>query len=211
MKTEINNGFIHPLIDRVIILLKYCNLVELFKYISKSQLIYWKKNPTQEEIISACNIAIDVYQVAKYATLIVLWACGISNYISKFIIYYLLFSNVFTYFYYHTWGSGFARRTDRASENRRFLNLIFAFTFYLLCYAYLYQIHYQNMINWPSNVIDIWNAIYLSVSNAFTLSSEGYTPKDQAIRVVFMFQHLIAFLFLAIIFSSSIPTHNGAN
>ena len=193
------------------IFLKYCNLVELFKYISKSQLIYWKKSATQEEIISTCNIAIDIYQITKYATLIVLWACGISNPLSKLIIYYLLFSNVFTYFYYHTWGSGFARRTDRTSENRRFLNLILAFNFYLLCYAYLYQIHYQNMIDWPSNVIDTWNAIYLSVSNAFTLSSEGYSPKDQAIRIIFMIQHLIAFLFLAIIFSSSIPTHGGAN
>lgn len=212
---KVENGFIYPLVDRLVALLRFCNLVELFKFIAKLHvaLAHRKKDEPApvENIISACNVAIDVYQVFKFSSLFILWACKIDVLAAELFVYYMLFSNVFTYFYYHTWGSGFSVRTDRDALNRRFISLIFAIAFYLLCYGYLYQVHYSNMISWPNSVVDFWNSIYLSVGTAFTLSSEGFAAKVQSVKLVFMIQHLIAFLFFAVILANSIPNHVGSD
>ena len=208
--SKIKNGFIYPFLDGAITLLKYCNLVELFKFIAKYYTHLSSRNglpATQEELISASNIAIDTYQLFKFLALWLLWSASSNGIFSEVATYYLIFTNTFTYFYYHTWGSNFQQRQDRDAQNRRFTNLIFAITFYLLCYAYLYQGPYGQQINWPNNQINFGNSIYLSVATAFTLTSEGFSAKYQIIKLVFMGQHLLAFLFFAIILAGSIPNH----
>jgi len=208
-----NNGFIYPFFDSLVRLLYYCNLVEFFKFLAKLCTGVLHKRSAEElsstGIIRSCNIAIDIYQVFKFGALFLLWVCDVNSLFSKIIVYYLLFSNLFTYFYYHVWGSKFGQRVDRDTLNRKFLNSLLAITYYLLCYAYLYEVHYSQMISWPESVVDTTNAIFLSVANAFTLTYGGFSPLNQSIRVVFMSELINTFLFFTVIITNSIPNHAG--
>ena len=202
------NGFLYPSFDIIIRFLYYTNIVELFKFVAKliARCIYQDKI-TNEKLITYANIGIDIYQIFKWSILIIFWMFNYNTEISKIIIFYLIYSNLFVYFYYHVWGSKFKQRQDRATLNRKFLNYLLAIAFYLTCYAYLYQIHFQDMITWPDNIIDSTNAIYLSIANAFTLTYGGFTPLTQDVRVLFMSELINTFLFFTIIVSNSIPNH----
>lgn len=204
------NGFIYPLFDSIVRFAYYCNLVELFKFLAKLCLGVCKKGEVStDDKVEACNIAIDIYQIFKWLILLLLWRLGIDHQAALLSTYYLLASNLFTYFYYHVWGSNYRQRVDRESFNRKFLNAMLAISYYLACYAYLYNIHFSAEISWPDNLIDSTNAIYLSVTNAFTLTYGGFSPLTQEIRVVFMSQLINTFLFFTIIISNSIPNHAG--
>lgn len=200
------NGFIYPFFDALIRCLYYCNLVEFFKFLAK---LSAKKDEEKSKIIEKCNIAIDIYQIFKWTVLLVLWVCNNSSFFSELVVYYLLFSNLFTYFYYHVWGSKNFQRLDRDTLNRKFLNSLLAISFYLFCYAYLYQFHYSSHILWPNCHIDAVNAIYLSIANAFTLSYGGFSPLTQSMRIVFISEILNTFLFFTVIITNSIPNHAG--
>lgn len=187
------------------------NLVEYFK---KAVCIFYRRAYSvkvldKPKTIEASNIAIDIYQIFKFGILFVLWFIEMESELSKVIIFYLLASNLFTYFYYQVWGSKYESRTDRDTLNRKFLNTIFAIAFYLLAYAYLYQFHYQEMIYWLVNA-NALEAIYLSISTAFTLTYSGFSPKgdDITIYMVFMSEIINTFFFLTIIISNAVPKHS---
>ncbi len=204
------NGFIYPFFNSLIRVLYYLNLVEFFKFVAiLSKGLCKKEALSQEEQITTCNIAIDIYQMFKWLTLISLWLFEVNNFFSFIFTCYLLISNLFTYFYYHVWGSNYSQMVDRDKLNRKFLNSLLAVSYYLACYAYLYQVHLSDQIEWPDNLVDSMNAIYLSVSNAFTLTYGGFSPLTQEIRVVFMSQLINTFLFFTIIISNSIPNHTS--
>jgi len=208
-----NNGFLYPFFDSLVRVMYYCNLVELFKFLAKLCIGILHRRTGDEistqEVIRSCNIAIDIYQLFKFGILFLLWVCEASNLFSKLVIYYLLFSNLFTYFYYHVWGSKYGQRVDRHTLNRKFLNSLLAISYYLLCYAYLYEIHYSQMIAWPDALVDTTNSIFLSIANAFTLTYGGFSPLTQEIRVVFLSELINTFLFFTVIITNSIPNHAG--
>lgn len=206
------NGFIYPIFNTLVQFLFYCNLTELFKYIARRYegLVYQRqgKELSKEAKIRSSNFAIDLFIVFKFSLLIFFWVHGIKSTFSMVIIYYLIFFNLFTYFYYHVWGSEFEQRTDRHTLNRKFLNSLIAIVFYILCYAYLYETHYASSIKWPENLVDSTNAIFLSIANAFTLTYGGFMPITQKIRVIFMSELINTFAFFTIIITNSIPNHN---
>ncbi|GAB6069907.1 hypothetical protein JCM30760_10040 [Thiomicrorhabdus hydrogeniphila] len=205
------NGFIYPMVDSLVKFLYYCNLVELFKYIGR----YYThlsnarsgEKVSRDDLIQGSNIAIDIFQVSKWVLLIYLWVTNNNSTTSFLIIAYLMFTNLFTYFYYHVWGSKFSQRLDKDTLNRKFVNFLLAVSFYLACYAYLYHCHYSDFISWPDGQIDWVNATYLSVSTTFTLTYGGFSPLTQQIRIIFMTELVTTFLFLAIIISNSVPNH----
>ncbi|HDO1310417.1 hypothetical protein ACE1B4_13180 [Aeromonas veronii] len=205
------NGFIYPLIDKIVFFLKYTNLVELFKFIAKFYCEIKFKHSSDEEkteqIITHCNIAIDVFQIFKWAILLFFWGCNFTEKSCEIIIWYFISSNLFTYFYYHVWGSNYAQHQTRESMNRRFVNTMLAISYYIASYAYLYQYHYFSQLKWADNKIDLINAIYLSIANSFTLAYEGFAPLTQDVRVVLISQTINTFLFFTIIIGNSIPNH----
>lgn len=205
------NGFLLPLFNLLVHVIHAINLVEYFK---KAVCIFYRRAYSvkvldKPKTIEASNIAIDIYQIFKFGILFVLWFIEMESELSKVIIFYLLASNLFTYFYYQVWGSKYESRTDRETLNRKFLNTIFAIAFYLLAYAYLYQFHYQEMICWLVNA-NALEAIYLSISTAFTLTYSGFSPKgdDITIYMVFMSEIINTFFFLTIIISNAVPKHS---
>jgi hypothetical protein len=216
MKRENNlNGFIYPLFNSFINFLYYTNLVVLFKFIS---IFYAKISLKKDEEISDdmiksySTIAIDIYQIFKWGMLIFFWLSENNSLTSRLIIYYLIYSNLFVYFYYHTWGSKYTQRNDKEALKKNFLNYLMAIVFYLLCYAYLYKFHYNGMILINKELLDVSvldsiNAIYLSISTAFTLTFGGFQPLTQEVRIVFLSELINTFLFFTIIVSNSIPSN----
>lgn len=202
------NGFLFPFFNALINVLYYTNLVELFKFSGKICARLSSEQPvSKERIIQFNNIAIDIFQVFKWGILIFFWMASCDTITAKLIIAYLIYSNLFVYFYYHVWGGKYNQRIDRETLNRKFLNYLLAIAFYLCCYAYLYQFHYSQIIKWPENEIDFLNAIYLSVANAFTLTYPGFEPLTQQARTLFMTELINTFLFFTIIMANSVPNH----
>lgn len=209
------NGFIYPFFVFLIKILYYTNLVELFKFIAKC-CAYFNAKPGEEVSIKTIRsysiFAIDIYQLFKWGILLYFWIGEYNNSFSKVVIYYLIYSNLFVYFYYHTWGSKYTQRNDKDALRKNFINYLMAIAFYLCSYAYLYQFHYADMIWIDVQYLDIKyldyiNAIYLSVSTAFTLTYNGFQPLTQEIRNVFLTELINTFLFFTIIISNSIPSN----
>lgn len=205
---NMKNGFIYPVINKFISLLWYLNFVEYVKMsFAWSYAKILRRTLTDDEIISIKNIAIDTFMILKWTAIILIIASGCTSDWVKLIVWYLIVSNLFTYFYYHVWGSGFALRGDIHSQRRRFVNFLLSMGFYLACYAYLYQFHYAADIGWPDNLIDTTNAIYLSIANAFTLTYGGFSPLNQTARIIFASELINTFFFFVIIIVNSVPSN----
>ncbi len=205
------NGFIYPIVGQLVILLKYLNLVEGVKFVSSWLVSKGAgRKLTKDENITAKNFAIDTFMVAKWCFVIFAMICGGGATWVKWVVWYLIATNLFTYFFYHVWRSDHEQRVDIDSQRRRFISFILALGFYLFCYAYLYQYHYFDHISWPENCVDFINSMYLSIANAFTLTYGGFSPKTQFIRVVFVSELINTFFFFTIIIVNSVPTGNKA-
>ena len=184
----------------------WMNIVEYVKLFSVCILsVALSRELTLEDKRAAAGIGIDVYQVMKFSVIFLLIAYNISDVWAEYVTYYLISSNAFTYFYYHAWGSQYSQRNDLGGQRRRFLNFMLAITFYILCYAYLYQAHFAEHISWPEEQIDAINALYLSVANAFTLTYGGFVPRAQIVRVLFMTELVNTFFFFTILVTNSVP------
>ena len=191
-------------------IIRICYWLNIVEYVKRfSECIYstfYSGDFTTDHKQVAASFGIDFFQIAKFLAIGILLFCNTQGIWAKYVTYYLISSNAFTYFYYHAWGSQYRQRNDLESQRRRLLNLLLAIVFYILCYAYLYQVHFAQYIAWPEGQIDIINAIYLSVANAFTLTYGGFAPKAQIVRVLFMSELMNTFLFFTIVVSNSIPS-----
>lgn len=206
------NGFIYPLANSIIKFLHYCNIVEGIKFIAKLYSLISKPKGINEKdqlirLKSHVNIAIDIYQVLKWAVLLFFWLCNFKGRVSLIITIYLICSNLFTYFYYHVWGSQYKQINDKYSKNRRFLNSLIAIAYYIFAYAYLFHIHYADLFLWPNEIIDSANAIYLSFANSFTLTYGDVKPLNQFARSLLISEIINTFIFITIIITNSIPNH----
>lgn len=210
-----NNGFIYPLVDGLVQFLKFFNLAELFKLIARNSAKGWfvlKKKPLERTcLITASNIGIDAYQIFKWGALFIIWSNGWGNRLSLILIAYLVFSNAFSYFYYHVWGSNFQQVGGRESSRRRFINMLMAILYYLACYACIYHVHYAHFFSWPGGGPDFINAIYLSLEKAFAPSYAYLHSAPFTLRIIMISEVLNTFLFFTVIFSSSVPNPIGNN
>ena len=204
------NGFIFIFFDRLILILKYCNLVELFKFVSRILAFTLRTDkttaPSVEALRASSNIAIDVYQIFKWLVIIVLWHCGANGCLSLTFVIYLISANLFTYFHHQVWGTKYEQESSKEADNRRFLSTLLAIAYFLVAYAYLYQCHFSSIIKWANgpNAID---AFYISLSNAFTLPIKGFDPITRGARFLFASEVINTFLFFIIILSNAIPNH----
>lgn len=205
-----NNGFIYPIAKKLVEILWYLNLVEHFKLFSiwvyKKNL---KHNITKAQKKEVGSFAIDIFQLLKWLFLLIVIIFSVTSPVIKYVIFYLIATNLFTYFYYHVWGSSFDTNHDVHSQRRRFVNFLLSICFYLICYSYLYQFQYMNNISWPQDGINTTNAIYLSIANAFTLTYEGFQPLTQTARVLFASELINTFFFFTIIITNSVPNNRN--
>lgn len=205
------NGFIFVFFNRLFQVLYYCNLVEGFKWLARLVVALDRKSKrksvTDKIRRASSNIAIDIYQIFKFAVIILFWSFAADGILSMLFTFYLIAANLFTYFYYQVWGSEYKQKSDRETDNRRFLNTLIAIFFYIFAFAYLFAFHFETIITWPSGAKSNFDAVYLSLANAFTLPIEGFKPNTQGARLLFVSEVLNTFLFFIIILTNAIPNH----
>lgn len=196
------NGFLYEIINSLVLGANYLNLVELFKSLAR------KLTPlgvSQEVLIRNSNIAIDIFVVLKWALVIFLWFNGIANPFWTVFVFYLVWSNLHTYFYYHLWktdtGSGFER------AKRRFVNLIQAVAFLDIAFGYLYATVFYDDFTW-SNLIGSSrhaSALLFSISQSFFIGSDIAHPLTLSGEILVLVQVAVAFIFVVILLAKSLP------
>jgi len=200
------NGFLYPIFKFLIIIVKYINLVELFKYSAKCIC-------SKENAVEASRVAVDIFIVLKWLFVIALCRFGCVNTFLTILVWYLIITNLFTYFYYHIWADE-ALKTDEFSKDRirrRFLNLILAFAFSIFCFAYLFQFVYFADIYWNDNDVSFINAIMFSFNNALGGSYDNINPQTSFGNLICSIELFTTFIFATLILSRSIPQTNSTD
>ncbi|MGQ4669242.1 hypothetical protein ACUIJ5_00245 [Bacillus toyonensis] len=132
-----DNGFIYPIVNKIISFIYYINIVELIKWITIRFTLFINKGSSDSKYVErkirrARNIAIDIFIVLKFLFIGIIWCGKIDNIFLTPIIIYLLFMNSFVYFYYHIWEEG-AIRGEFATLHRvrrKFISLFQSVFFY---------------------------------------------------------------------------------
>lgn len=192
------NGFLYIAIRTVLDHLKYLNLVELFKVIAI------KLNP--HNTTASSRIAVDGFIVLKWFFVTIIWFTTKTNCFLTFFVWYLIATNIYTYFYYHIWTDDALSTSgyDNDKIRRRFVNLILAVAFSDFCFAYLYRFPYS--VDFSNH--DTGNFIWFSVSNSLAANYSVVQPQTDIGNSVAMIQLILTFVFVTIIVSRSIPQKN---
>jgi hypothetical protein len=199
-------GFIYPLTEFLVEVMCLLNSAEWVKWGTERSWSWWDdRTHTTEQIRMVKSLGIDLHQVLKWSVLVSLIAYGGTSTWAFYLVAYLIAGNLFTYFYYHTWGSGYARKGGIDARRRRFVAFILSIAFYLVAYAYLYQFHLAEAIEWPKDGVNFFNAFYGSVTTAFTLTHGDFTPQLSSARAALLTELLNTFAFLTIIITDAVP------
>ncbi|MBW3518060.1 hypothetical protein [Flavobacterium sp. NKUCC04_CG] len=198
------NGLLYPAINFVIDILKYFNLVEIYKNILVS--IFNKSNT-----LTVNRFAIDSFIILKWIFIICIIYTKSSNCLLTVLVWYLLYSNLYTYFYYHIWHNDTANNQFNTPERirRRFINLLTSIGFSNLCFAYLYRLPYLSEFEWSEKIPLTTKAIWFSFANSLTANYEFVKPITKIGVELTITQLLISFIFLTMILGNSIPKTNN--
>jgi len=195
-------GFLYIIFKAVLDKLKYLNLVELFKYIAV------KTNPQKEKALS--RFGTDIFILVKWLFVFVIWFSGASNCLITIFVWYLIATNIYTYFIYHIWNDEALDTSalDNDSIRRRFLNLMLAVAFSDFAFAYLYRIPYMAEFSWTSAANISGNSLWYSISNSLAANYDIVSPLSELGYSISMGQLILTFIFVTIIISRSIPQKN---
>lgn len=201
-------GFIYEVSRVVIEAFRFLSLVELFKLIGAK--LNTNNNDIEQELTFKRN-AVDIFIVLKWAFVSILWIYGVSAHWTTIAVWYLLITNLCTYFYYHIWADEALNTENFARDRvkRRFLNLMLAVAFSVFCFAFLYQFSYAGELNWNGKSPAALYSIMFSISTALAANYEGVKPHTDLGNIVCTIELLFTFVFATIILSRSIPQTNS--
>jgi len=202
------NGFIYQIANTAINSMKYINLVEFFKFIA-IKLFSNNKSITSHIIFSRNSV--DIFILLKWLFILILWKYKVDNLICTSIVWYLIFSNLYTYFYYHAWSKKVLtddKFFDIDRCKRRFLHLIIAMIYSIFSFSFLINIPYRTDFYWESNNFSKLNSFWFSLSNSLTANYKGVESITNIGSTISMIELIIMFLFITIIISNSIPQIN---
>ncbi len=210
MTTSKDDGFIINLVARSVRALQVLSVVELWKWLGIALLRRRNAQPTAEVLRRNANLWIDWFIVFKWVLVGGLFWFAQDGWLASAVVSYLLFFNVFSYFYYHGWGSEhepfkLPRNAALQRDRRRLVSFLLAFSFSFLGFAYLYAVQLPHRLEWPTEPNSL-DAIYLSISNSFTLTYSGFQPCDQLARGVMLLQVLNVFVFLSVLIGNAVPS-----
>lgn len=195
-------GLIYSIVDWIIEKLKYLNIVELFKFVAT---LINSKNP-----ISSSRFAVDLFIILKWLLISLLWFCNIKNEFVNAIVWYLIFANVYTYFYYHTWTKDLEKSPfDLNRIKRRFLYLILSIGFNVVSFAYLFAQPFSKNFLWKHGFSTFQDSLFFSLANSFTMNYDSVKSITEIGHKLTLMETVISFIFLTIILSNSIPQKKG--
>lgn len=198
------NGLLYPIINFIIDILKYFNLVEIYKNILVT--IFNKYNK-----LTVNRFAIDSFIILKWIFIIVILYSKSTNCFLTILVWYLLYSNLYTYFYYHIWHNDTANDQYNSPERirRRFINLLTSIGFSNMCFAYLYRLPYLAEFEWSEKIPLTTKSIWFSFANSLTANYEFVKPISKVGVDLTITQLIISFIFLTMILGNSIPKTNN--
>ncbi len=198
------NGLLYPIIDFIIKLLKRFNLVEIYKCVLATSLPQYNK-------LSVNRFAIDSFIILKWIFLIFIIIYEHQSYLITLLIWYLLLSNIYTYFYYHIWHDDSVNDQHNTPERirRRFINLITSIGFSNVCFAYLYRFPYLKDFEWSEKIPLTTKSLWFSFANSLTANYEMVKPITKNGMELTITQLIISFIFLTMILGNSIPKANN--
>lgn len=204
------NGVIYILVKRLLDNLKHLTLVEWFKYFSL------KLNPNKNNLdsrLTYSRVAVDIFIILKWFFALLIVKLHLSNIFLTYFIWYLLLTNIYTYFYYHIWTEESLNTENFTIDRtrRRFINLILAVGYSDLCFAYLFKLPYAKEFQWSANSITFLKSIWYSISNSLAANYEGVSASTDLGNSVAMIQLIITFIFVTIILGKSIPQTNSTH
>ncbi|MFC4387838.1 hypothetical protein ACFOZ1_08440 [Gracilibacillus marinus] len=209
---HLDNGLIYFLISFIVSIIQKLSIVEWLKKIIGN--IVWKrykekysKEAIQRKQRFALNITIDVFIIFKFSLVALLWYLDFSSILSNVIIFYLLFYNLFTYFYHHLW-SEVAIRDQYLTLHRvrrRFIALFLSIIYMIITYSYLYKVVFSENFIWSNNLIDSKKAILFSISNSFAGTYQELIPLNDLGEMIKVSQTIMMFIFITLILARSLP------
>jgi hypothetical protein len=192
------NWFIYPFFEWIINSFKYLNLVEFFKFIAN----FFSKNKEIAKFNS--RIAVDIFITLKISFVLFIFIFDITNTFINILVWYLIISNLFTYFYYHIWKNQFVWNNVNPNFKRGFLNLWISILFSNLCFAYLYSIWYKESLTILVGTPKLWSLLY-SMANSITVGDGLISSLSNLWYIIPIIQVIITFIFISIILGASIP------
>ncbi|WP_066839178.1 hypothetical protein [Rufibacter ruber] len=198
------NGVIFTVFKVLLEGLNYLSLVEFFKYIS----IKYFANPNDlQSRITASRLAVDTFIILKWLLLILAMINGWTSIYLTIIVWYLIYSNLYTYFYYHVWSKDSMNTEDFDIDRvrRRFITLMLSIGFSNLCFAYLFRFPYIKNFEWSDKIPLNTKAIWFSFANSLTANYEYVKPITQNGAVITVTQLIVSFIFLTLILGKSLP------
>ncbi|APA92856.1 hypothetical protein [Myroides sp. ZB35] len=205
------DGLFNLLADALTKVLNLFNFVEFFKLFVVFIYCRRKKSTCDEEKKRyVSRIAIDIFIFLKWILLIVLILKEYESCFTTKIIWYLLFFNLYTYFYYHIWKSENVIEFKSIERTRgRFINLISSIIFSNFCFAYLYKYCYTESFQWgEKGDLGISNSLWFSFANSLTVDYDLIVPKNELGHNLVTLQVIVSFIFLTMILGNSIPKSN---
>lgn len=197
-------GFIYVIFKAIIQGIKYLSLVELFKLIGRKL----NPKPSDENYCKAYRrTSVDIFIVLKWTLIIILLVKGVTGLFYCLLAWYLIITNIHSYFYFHVWDEKAIKPIDidDHSLRRRFIHLLLAISFSNISFAYLYSTYYSSEFNWTKTGIDNMHSVWFSISNSVAANYGVIYPKSDLGNAISMCQLLLTFIFVAIIVSRSIP------
>lgn len=197
------NGPILVIAEKLVKVGYYTNLVELIKHIA-AKVHEWIGESHAPYL--AKSVAIDLYIFLKWLAVAVLWFKGSDSLIAAIITVYLLWGNVFTYFYYHVWDA--RHSNDISWQRRRFTSLFQSIGFHVFGFAYLYRYFALSHFKWEFAVDgtmfgkDILSLMF-SCLNLFGSGSTVAAPTTLMGLFLLTSQIVMTFIFLTLILSNT--------
>ena len=138
--------------------------------------------------------------------LLLFWSLQLNSQFINKITWYLIASNLYTYFYYHNWTRDLEKGNfDLDRIKRRFLNLMLAIAFNIFCFAYFFAVPFATNYNWTEGISRFHESISFSVANFLTIDYSPVKTLSNVGHSLTLIETLTAFIFLTIILSNSIP------
>ncbi len=191
------NGLIIEIVGFFIKLFNSLNLVEYFKNIAN--LI----TKDEKKRIIYKSFLIDIFIILKFTFIIILTWSQINILLLTIIVWYLIGSNLHTYFYRHLWIPPF--KNDQKSIRRRFISLSTSFIFSNLSFYYLYYCVYSSHFQLTEGKNENISYLLYSFYNSIFGSYEFIKPVDNIGALLSLIQLSITFIFISIILTNSIP------
>jgi hypothetical protein len=209
---QLDNGLIYPTISILLTILHKLSIIEWIKDLVCKNIVAFYKNTYSLETIQrkqrrASNITIDLFIIIKYLFVITLWKLDYSNNLTNIITFYLLFYNLFTYFYHHLWSEVAIKDMYLTVHRvrRRFIALFTSTFFMIITYGYLYRVVIDTKFKWANEVVSSKKALLYSISNSFAGSYQGLTPLNEMAELVKVSQTIMMFTFISLILARSLP------